>query len=273
MQPTTLSTVQIDGLTVRVLTTQGPDSTPARSPYVLVHGLGMTHRYLDRLRAELAADAIVHSVDLPGYGPDPRPRRQLGVEDHAALLVGALGALGIASCTLVGHSMGVQFITAAALQSPALAERLVLIGPVVDRLRRTVLQQAMSLGHDTIRESPSANLTVYTDYLRTGPRWYVRQLLPMMEYPLERASEGVRCPVLVVRGGRDPVARRRWCRELAGRARFGSLVEIEGQPHVVQHSAAGAVAREIIAFRRLPIPAGVPSLPEASAPTMGKLEN
>ncbi|OUM44897.1 alpha/beta fold hydrolase [Arthrobacter sedimenti] len=271
MLTTILSTVQVDNLTVRVLTTPGPDT--ARSPYVLVHGLGMTHRYLDRLRGELAADAVVHSIDLPGYGPDSQPRRELGVEDHAALIGEALTALGITSCTLVGHSMGVQFVTAVALQFPALAERIVLIGPVVDRRRRTVLQQAISLGHDTLRETPSANFTVYTDYLRTGMRWYLRQLLPMMEYPLERAVERVQCPVLVVRGGRDPVARRRWCRELAERARFGSFLEIEGQPHVVQHSAARAVADGIIAFRGFPVPAGVPPLPEASAWAMGKLED
>lgn len=247
----TLSTVQVDGHTVRVRTTPGPDdSARPRSPYVLVHGLGMTHRYLDRLRAELAGDAVVHTVDLPGFGPDPRPHAQLSVEDHAGLILETLRVLGISSCTLVGHSMGVQFVTAAALQAPSLVERVVLIGPVVDRLRRTVVQQTVSLGLDTFLESPAANLIVFTDYLRTGLRWYVRQLIPMIEYPLERAVERLECPVLVVRGGRDPVARRRWCTELAERAREGSLVEIEGQPHVVQLSAARAVAVAIHTFSR-----------------------
>lgn len=275
MQPTTISTVQADGHTLRIRTTPGPaaPSGSEQSPYVLVHGLGMTHRYLDRLRAELAADAVVHSIDLPGYGPAPRPDRQLSVEDHAALIVEALAALGVRSCTLVGHSMGVQFVTEAALQAPALAERLVLIGPVVDRRRRTLLQQAVSLGHDTFRESPGANVIVFTDYLRTGMRWYMRQLVPMMQYPLEGGVERVACPVLVMRGGRDPVARGRWCRELAARARNGSFVEIPGQPHVVQHSAAVDVAAEIIAFSRGRTPADAAFLPEASDGPMGKLED
>ncbi|MDQ0736618.1 alpha/beta fold hydrolase [Arthrobacter agilis] len=273
MQSTTLRTVQVDGFTVRIRTTPGPENpTSPRSPYVLVHGLGMTHRYFDRLRAELAADAVVHAVDLPGYGPSPRPRTHLGVEDHAGLIVEALAALRVGSCTLVGHSMGVQFITAAALRAPALAERVVLIGPVVDRQRRTILQQAVSLGHDTFRESPSANVIVYGDYLRTGLRWYVRQLLPMMQYPLERAVEQLRCPVLVVRGGRDPVARGRWSRELAARARDGVLVEVDGQAHVVQHSAARVVAAQIIAFAvRTPRLRAV-VLPQASDGPPGKLE-
>ncbi|MHA7240577.1 alpha/beta fold hydrolase [Arthrobacter sp. TMS1-12-1] len=274
MQPTILRTVQVGGHTLRIRTTPGPETPVSpRSPYVLVHGLGMTHRYLDRLRAELAVDAVVHAVDLPGYGPDPRPRTPLGVEDHAALIVEALGALGIRSCTLVGHSMGVQFVTEAALQSPALAERVVLIGPVVDRLRRTVLQQAVSLAHDTFRESPSANRIVCRDYLQTGTRWYLRQLRPMMEYPLERAVERLQCPVLVVRGGRDPVARRRWCQELAARARNGALVEIPGQPHVVQHSAADRVAAEVMAFSRRRDLAPAVFLPEASDGPSGKLED
>jgi len=274
MQPTTLRTVQVGGFTLRIRTSPGPDA-PAfpRSPYVLVHGLGMTHRYLDRLRAELAADAVVHAVDLPGYGSDPRPRTPLGVEDHAALIVDALGVLGIRSCTLVGHSMGVQFVTEAALQSPARVERVVLIGPVVDRLRRTVLQQAVSLAHDTLRESASANRIVCADYLQTGTRWYLRQLRPMMEYPLERAVERLQCPVLVVRGGRDPVARRRWCRELAARARDGALVEIPGHPHVVQHAAAARVAAEILDFSRRRNPTHSAVLPEASDGPTGKLED
>jgi len=146
--------------------------------------------------------------------------------------------------------MGVQFVTAAALQSPSLVDRVVLIGPVVDSSRRTVVQQAVSLGHDTFREGPTANLITLSDSLRTGPRWYVRQLIDMMKYPLERAVERLECPVLVMRGARDRVARRRWCRELAERARDGSLVEIEGEPHVVQLSAAPAVALAILAFSR-----------------------
>ena len=274
MHPTTFSTVQVDGCTVRIRTTPGPETpATARSPYVLVHGLGMTHRYLDRLRAELSADAVVHSVDLPGYGPDPRPRTQLGVEDHATFIIEALAALGVESCTLVGHSMGGQFVTAAALKEPSIAERVVLIGPVVDRRRRTVVQQGVSLGHDAFRERPSSNAIVLTDYIRTGLRWYLRQLQPMMQYPLERAVEQLPCPVLVVRGGRDPVARRRWGRELAARAQDGTLVEIDGQGHVVQHSAARPVAAEIIAFTARTSPLGAGILSQASDGTPGKLED
>lgn len=251
MPSTTLRTVQVEGLTLRVRTTPGP-GTPAaarRTPYVLVHGLGMTHRYFDRLRAELAEDATVHAVDLPGFGADPRPEAHLDTEDQAVLLLKTLTALGIDSCTFVGHSLGTQFSTAATLQHPDLVDHLVLIGPTADRRRRTILQQALALGIDSLRESIPVNWMVFTDYLLTGVPWYLGQLREMMTYRLEHAVEEVDCPLLVVRGAHDSIAGAPWCRELAARAPRGSFVEIPDQPHVVQHLAAGAVAAEIIAFR------------------------
>src|SRR4051794_8431531 len=61
--------------------------------FVLVHGLGMSHRYLARLHASLARAGTVHSVDLPGFGGLRRPRRALPVEDLAIALAAALDRL------------------------------------------------------------------------------------------------------------------------------------------------------------------------------------
>jgi hypothetical protein len=44
----------------------------------------------------------------------------------------------------------------------------VLLGPVVDSERRTVLQQSLSLGLDSLRENPVGNAIVLTDYARAG---------------------------------------------------------------------------------------------------------
>ncbi len=144
--------------------------------------------------------------------------------------------------------MGAQIVAAAALQAPELAAGVVLIGPVVDRRRRNVLRQSLALALDSLRESPSANRIVFTDYLRTGIRWYVSELKPMMNYRLEESLRSIPAPVLVLRGSRDPVAREAWCRELADAAPAGRFKEIEGHPHVVQHSAPAAVADPIRAL-------------------------
>lgn len=243
----TVSVVHVRGQQLRIHFSPGPSGS-AEPPFVLVHGIGMSHRYLDRLHGILSATADTYSVDLPGFGPNPNPREAFSVQDHAAVLLELLAGRGVGSCVLVGHSMGAQIVTAAAAKAPELAAGLVLIGPVVDRRRRSVWRQAAALGHDSLRELPSANLIVLTDYLRTGMRWYVRQVRPMMAYRLEDEIGKVACPVLVLRGSRDPVAREPWCRELSRAARSGTFGDIPGQPHVAQHGAPHLTAEAILAF-------------------------
>lgn len=239
-------------------------SHPATSAFVLLHGIGMSHRYLARLHEQLAQSGTVHSIDLPGFGATPRPERALSVEDQARVLAATLDELDVRGCTVVGHSMGAQFAIELARQRPDLTDRLVLMGPVVDPERCTVLQQAAALAMDTLFEPPVANALVLTDYLRCGPRWYLQTLPSMMGYrTLERVRE-VSCPVLVIRGEKDPMARERFSRQLANAAPDGRLLQMPGHAHIVQHSAPRSVAA---AIRRLAdgMPAAGSRLPERSA--------
>ena len=41
--------------------------------FVLVHGIGASHGYFQRLQRELARTGDAHAVDLPGFGGLPRP--------------------------------------------------------------------------------------------------------------------------------------------------------------------------------------------------------
>jgi pimeloyl-ACP methyl ester carboxylesterase len=167
--------------------------------------------------------------------------------------------LGVPEFVLVGHSMGTQFATEAALQEPGRISHLVLMGPVVDPRRGTVAQQALALGRDCLfYESPSSNALVFTDYLRCGPVWYFKTLRVMMEYPMEQKITGVSAPVLVVRGANDPVADVDWSRRLAGLARRGELQQVQGAGHVVQHNRALEVRDGILAFAGLGASAGEP---------------
>lgn len=237
----------------------GLDGGPLRPAVVLVHGIGVSHRYLRRLHEVLAGTVDTYSVDLPGFGSTPRPERTLTAADHGAYVLEALEQLGVRSMVFVGHSMGVQLGIEAALQQPERVSRLVLMGPVVDPKRRSVLQQALALGCDSLfHESPSANALVLSDYLRCGPIWYIKTLRVMMDYATEDRITGVRAPVLVLRGINDPVAGPEWARMLASRARNGQLVEVSGSGHVVQHNRAVEVAAAIRSFAGLSADNGAP---------------
>ncbi|BCW47345.1 dihydrolipoamide acetyltransferase [Arthrobacter sp. StoSoilB5] len=265
-KPATLLSADVEarGLTGRILWTEGtappqlgshakpgPAETgdQAEPAYVLIHGIGVSHRYLARLHAILAAGAPTYSLDLPGFAGTPKPGGQLSVEEHGAFIAEALKVCGIESYILVGHSMGVQFAIEAALYEPERARNLVLMGPVVDSRHKNVAQQSLALFLDgLLRESPSSNWIVITDYLQCGPRWYLTELRVMMKYPTEKQLAKLRIPVLVLRGSRDHVAGPDWALRLSRAIPQGRLVEIPGVGHVAQHMRPKAVADAIRSF-------------------------
>ncbi|TLM73837.1 alpha/beta fold hydrolase [Pseudarthrobacter sp. NamB4] len=228
----------------------GPEH-PARPAYVLLHGIGVSHRYLARLHLELAEGADVYSFDLPGFGPTSRPSRQLQVEDYAAFIAAVLSDAGVSGYIAVGHSMGTQFAAELALQQPEQVAGIVLMGPVVDAGKKSVPRQAMALTRDAMfSESLSCNVVVFSDYFRAGPRWYLTELSVMMEYPMAERLSAVTQPALVLRGTKDPIARRPWCEHLAAVAPQGTVAEIPGQGHVFQYTAPGMAAETITSWVR-----------------------
>ncbi len=229
-------------LTFRSRTSCGPSGLV----FVLVHGIGMSHRYLQRLHRALLAHGTVVSLDLPGFGGLRKPPHDVDVTQMAAGIGEVLDALRTGPAVLVGHSMGTQWIVELAVRRPELARSVVAIGPVTDNRRRTVGWQAAKLGLDTLGEPPGANALVFGDYLRCGPAWYLTQLRHMFAYPMESRVGRLRVPLLIMRGSRDPVARRDWCRGLRAASRDAVLVEIPGRVHNVQYSAPRAVTSAIL---------------------------
>lgn len=213
--------------------------------YALVHGIGMSHRYFAPLHEALPKSARVISIDLPGFAGLPQPERDLEISDMGRLLAELLTVLGLQRVIYVGHSMGAQWVLEAARARPERVEGVVMIGPVVDERHRTLGAQARALAVDTLGESPAVNAVVLGDYLRCGIRRYLKQARRMVEYSTRSAVPALRMPVLVIRGGDDPVAGSAWGHALSAAAHDGALIEIPGQQHNVQFSAPRAVAESI----------------------------
>jgi pimeloyl-ACP methyl ester carboxylesterase len=157
------------GAAVNVASTPGPGTADA-PVFVLVHGIGMSHRYFNRLHGELAGAGAVHSVDLPGFGRSPKPADGVTIEQYADYLGELLPMLSDGPVLLVGHSMGAQFVTETAVRHPALVAQLVLIAGVTDPTRDSALRQGLALARDTLKEPVGGTLIVLGDYLRCGPR-------------------------------------------------------------------------------------------------------
>lgn len=218
--------------------------------FVIVPGIGMSHRYSEPLRSELERTASVVSLDLPGFAgfPGSPATAHMTVADRAYAIAAHLDGRGITRAVVIGHSMGAQFAVELARTQPSLVSRLVLMAPVVDPRRRTARQQTLDLLRDLVTETPRAAAIVTGDFVRTGPRRFFGALGGMLEYHAGGAVGQVHCPVLVMRGENDPIARRPWCEDLARAAADGRLVEIPDAGHVLQHTASRQVTREILAF-------------------------
>ena len=228
----------------------GPDGEDPAPVFVLIHGIGMSHRYFRRLGFLLADYGDVHLIDLPGYGWTRRPAHASSTTATAELIGKLLDEAGSSTCVVVGHSMGVQSATELALLRPDLVSHLVLIGAAVDVERRTIRQQALTLSINSLLEKPLLSMVQFFDVLRCGPRWYLAQLRLAMSYPLEERLPLAAQPVLVLRGSRDLVAGTAWSERLAHQSQHGEATTIDGAPHAAHHSAPRAVAATVIGFLR-----------------------
>ncbi len=219
---------EVDGARVHVVEAgSGPT-------VVLVHGFAGSVFSWRAVIPELAREARVIAVDLPGFGASDR-RRGIGYghERQAARLAELLRGLGIERAALVGHSMGGAIVQRLAVREPALAGRLVLVASVsagenldVGRRRRA---GALAFGAlELATWSPTAMYALGRRALRrmvfdpafvTEPvvRGYIDPLLvrgtvgAVGEMAREHAAEApaplaaIRAPTLVVGGAADIV--------------------------------------------------------------------
>ncbi len=242
--PDPVRLIVVDELSFGVVSSS-PVGVPVGPPTVLVHGIGMSHRYLRRLHRELALDRAVHSVDLPGFGGLPTPDGDGPIGAFAAALATIVAALEAGPVVLVGQSMGSQWVVELARTRPDLVSHVVVIGPVADDRHRSLGAQARALALDALREPPGTNAILLADYLRCGMRWYLTQLRHMLSYRIEDAVAELRMPLLVLRGGHDPIAGAGWCRRLGDRAPAAAVVTVPRGAHNVQRSVPRAVADAI----------------------------
>ena len=216
--------------------------------YLLLHGVGLSHRAFIGLEAQLSRHGRVINFDLPGFGSTPRPSHRMSVENYAAAIRRELHDRNAGPVVVVGHSMGAQFAVELARQDPDAVTHVVLVGPVVDVKRRTLMAQGLALLRDSVLEPPATQLMVVRDYLRCGPRWYFTEIGAMLAYPTHLAIEDVRHPVLIVRGENDPIADAPWCESLSARTHDGSVTHIARYRHNVVHANPAATAAAIVEF-------------------------
>ncbi len=116
--------VEVEGVSANVIEL-GPADGEA---VVFIHGLGgRWANWLENLGAAADLGRRAIAMDLPGFGASPMPREHISIPGYARWLAALLSTLGVGRCALVGNSMGGFIAAEAALQTPMLVERLVLV--------------------------------------------------------------------------------------------------------------------------------------------------
>ena len=128
----------LDGRNVRV------HATGAGPPLVLLHCLGVDHRFWD-FAAPLADRFTLLRYDLPGHGETPVPNQGYGIADLSDQLADILRGRGIARARIAGISLGGLIAQHFAANHPNAVEKLVLIDTTpryTDELRAMWVERA-----------------------------------------------------------------------------------------------------------------------------------
>lgn len=135
-QPDRVFAVRLDGtnesLEARAWVAPGTPRTAASRVFVLIHGVGLTHRSYGRLARRLVTSGTVIAVDLPGFGGLRHPKASLSVTAHAEDVKQIVTAMAVESYEVVGHSMGAQIALELAIVDRERARKVVLSGPIVN---------------------------------------------------------------------------------------------------------------------------------------------
>ncbi len=223
--------------------------TDGRRPvFVLVHGLGMSGRYLMPTGKLLSVLGKVYAPDLPGFGKSGKPSHIPAISELADSLAEWMAAVGINSPVLIGNSMGAQVIVDFAVRHRTRLTAAVLVGPTIDPEARRMSTQIWRLLTDVPREAPGLYGIAMTDYFRAGVRRCLQTLRHALNDPIAEKLPALRVPVLIVRGEHDPIVPQRWTERAAELAPDASCVTIPGAAHAVNFSAPEALVKEVMKF-------------------------
>ncbi|MBV9121957.1 MAG: alpha/beta hydrolase [Planctomycetes bacterium] len=223
----------------------GPASAPAM---VLVHGLGVSGRYLLPTAVRLASDFPTYVPDLPGFGRSAKPSRILDLPELVDFLAAWMRGQGLSRACLVGNSLGCQYIVDLGVRYPDLVGWAVLVGPTMDPQARTLRGQIGRGALDLLGEPWHYWPLLTWDYLRAGPIRTLNTLRYALKDPLVEKLARLDVPTLVVRGSRDPIAPQRWVEEMVRLLPRGKLLVLPKATHAANYTAPAALAQAVRDF-------------------------
>ena len=216
--------------------------------FVLVHGLGMSSRYMLPTARLLTSHGTVHVPDLPGFGRSGKPRRTFSIAELSDVLGEWMAARGIELPVLIGNSLGGQVIADFAARNRGRLRYAVLVAPTVDPDARRVGTQFLRLLMDLPREPLALYGIGLADYAKAGWPRIIETLHSALTHPVRELMTQILCPVLLVRGACDPIVPQSWMEEAAHLIPVAELVVIAKAAHAVNFDDPAGLVEVIVNF-------------------------
>lgn len=160
-------------------------------PIVLVHGVGLSHRYLMPTAQLLAHSYRVYLPDLPGFGNSYKPGFLLDMHQLAGWVADWMKAIKLNQAAFLGNSVGCQVIVSLAVDHPFLVRCAVLQGLTVDPQARSFIQQFKHWRQNQkVEGGKKKGMSAYRDYWKCG----IRRIIGTFGYAIEDKVEK-NCPI------------------------------------------------------------------------------
>ena len=211
-------------------------------PVVLVHGYGVSGRYLLPLASVLAARCATYVPDLPGRGRGSRPAPAMGIRDLAEALGDWLDVVGLSSPAFVANSMGCQIVTELAVRRPHRVGPLVLTAPTIEPARRSARHQIFRALRDSTQEPAGLVTLAVRDTAHRGMAGLHATARSALADRMEERLPHVHQRTVVVHGDNDRFISRGWAEEVAGLLPHGSLLVVPDASHAVPFTHPTLVA-------------------------------
>ena len=237
----------VKGLRMHSLLSLDPIPADA-SAVVLVHGSGLSGRYMIPTARQLTPDFRVYVPDLPGFGDSDKPRKVLNVAELADCVADWMMAVGLERGALLGNSFGCQVIVDLAARYPRRVERAILQGPTTPPDERSWLWQFVRWRQNQRYNPKSLAPITYEDYKKCGLRRMYSSFHYQLTDRIEDKAPRIEAPVLVIRGEHDPIAHKRWCEEIARLCPKGHFAVIPGFAHTLCYTAPVQLASTTRSF-------------------------
>jgi pimeloyl-ACP methyl ester carboxylesterase len=224
---------------------------PDTKPIILIHGIGVSGRYMLPLARVLARSNTVYVIDLPGFGKSSKLKAPVTVGALARAIGDFIRGKSLKQPVLVANSFGCQVSIKVIKHSGNVISKAVLIGPTMNVFERSAAYQIVRWLQNLKYEPTKAMAWILVkDIWECGPIRVFRTLKTGLDDTPEDGLEGIATPILFIRGSLDPIAPLIWLEYLAKNNPGFSVAELPDAGHALNFNSPRPLAKIITDFLR-----------------------